>query len=138
MYASFGLLFVTTSQRFCRSERFCVARNAAPEIGCSARKGKCSCFDIHERSPQRADASVKVSRFCLLQIDKKAPEPGSEIFREEFAISTGRSCNIATDKTRHDLTEHSDVILGFRTPGRPGNAETLKRLAQPREWTSVE
>src|ERR1700692_1374304 len=133
MHASYVLLFVTTSQRLRRTERFCVARSTAPEIGYSGRKGKCSCFDIHERSPQRADASVKVGRFCILQIDKKAPEPGSEIFREEFAISTGRGCNIATNKTRHDLTENSDVILGFRTPGRPGNAETLKRLAEPRD-----
>ena len=41
----------------------------------SIRKGKGFRFDIHERSPERADIPVKVSRFGTFELDKKPPDP---------------------------------------------------------------
>src|ERR1700730_14678956 len=89
-----------------------------PEIGYSSREGKGLRFDIHESSPQQAHAGVKIRRFSLLQIDKKAPDPGSELFFEDLTIATGRTENTAANQPRHDLAKNGGVILGLRMPFR--------------------
>ena len=84
-----------------------------PQIRYSSREGKGLRFNVNENSPQRAHASVKISRSGAFQIDKKAPDPGAEMAFEEPTIGAGRTRNLAADKTCHDLAEDRDVILRF-------------------------
>jgi hypothetical protein len=70
-------------------------------------------FKVDENPPQRAYASVEISRPGVFQIDKKAPDPRGEMAFEKLAIGAGWSRNIASRKTCHDLTEKRDVILGL-------------------------
>ena len=82
-----------------------------PEIRYSSREGKGLRFNFDKNSSQRAHADVKVGRSRAFQIDKKAPDPGSEMVFEELTIGAGRTRNITADEARHDLTEDRDVIL---------------------------
>jgi hypothetical protein len=68
---------------------------------------------VDENPPQRAYASVQISRPGVFQIDEKAPDPGGEMVFEKLAIGVGWSRNISSDKTCHDLAEKHDVILGL-------------------------
>jgi hypothetical protein len=68
------------------NRRFRPANARSPETGFSIREGKCLRFNIHESSPQRADARIKVCRFRLLQIDKEASDPGCEMLLKEITI----------------------------------------------------
>src|SRR5712664_1134528 len=121
------LLFLTTIQPIFRTQR-----------SYSRREGEGLRFNVHERSPQRAHASVEVSRFDVLQIDKEAPYPARQMLFKELAIGAGRHREIATDQTCHDFRENGDVILRLRMPVVPFNAEMLKGFAQPRQRASVE
>src|SRR5258705_3360802 len=104
----------------------------------SSREGKCLRFNFDKSSPERAYASVKAGRLRALEIEKKTPDPGSEMLFKELTISAGRRGDVAADKARHDFAENRGVILRFRTPGRFFDAEMPKGIAQPRQRASVD
>src|SRR5207302_492380 len=107
----------------------CLTPRVPLDLSC---EGICFGFDFHESSSKQTHTSVKISRFCAFQIDKKAPGPWREVRFEELAIGAGRSGNISADKARHDLTENCNVIFGLGWP-RSFKAEMLKGLPQPCE-----
>jgi len=49
-------------------------------------------------------------------------------FSIELTIGTGRSWNIAGDKTGHDLAKDGGVILGLRMARRAFDPETAEAL----------
>jgi hypothetical protein len=65
----------------------------------------------------------------LLQINEKAPDPGSEMFFKELTICAGRTGNISADKSGHDFAKNGGVILGLRISRCTLNAELPKRFA---------
>src|SRR5262249_9828894 len=112
-------------------DRLCASRR-------SRRQREGLGFDLHEHPAERSHAPVEVRTIGLLQVSKKAPNPGLQILLEQFAIGARGSGKSPAHQPCHDLAQDRSMILGLRLAGCALDPKLLEMRAQPRERPLVQ
>ena len=95
-------------------------------------------FDPDEDSAERAYAGVKICRCTLLQIRKETCDPWRKVMIEDFTVHSCRRWNDPAGKTCHDLENNRGMIFRLRLSHYSLDADPLQRLAQVREWATMQ